>query len=614
MGAMCSCFQGGGAAGGAGEAGGELQNAALLALVEQLYGMLRADPAPALLQVESDDSPPPLSPAAGPGGADGEQDHQAATTYPGFPKETMMKDITSIASLSDLNSLLSLAARELNAQATVLDLSAPLHIVGDIHGQFQDLLRIFDRIGYPPQKRYLFLGDYVDRGPHGLEVMALLLSLKILYPESVYLLRGNHECEGVSVVYGFYEECKTRYRASLWRNFIHVFDAMPIAAIVDIPMPSHSSTSITPARAESIHEEEPTSGSLPVAGPQRLFCVHAGISPALDDLDALRAIKRPCKVHSDQIVSDLLWSDPGRKQSGWAYGDRGVSCTYGIDVAKQFLETNQLGMLIRAHEVVDNGYQVLGDGDGVIVTVFSVPGYAGVCTNDAAVLEVTACGEKRWHVLPFADKPKARPATGLEMPGKRDSMVLHNTNKELTELLEQDRSLPRSATLRSGRLMARVDSLIEKAQDVAESIVGAATHSVSRLGSISRGASGLSTFSSSLSRSRRAAGARPGPRARPRGDDVFSPDIMRHLSSSSTTAREWQGLEALRMEEEKLMADAGEGPLRPPADRAAAARPRRRCGDAADVTPELRRGGRTRGGKDAAAAALCGVLSQHWWS
>lgn len=76
---------------------------------------------------------------------------------------------------------------------------------------------------------------------------------------------------------------------------------MPIAAIVDIPMPSHSSTSITPARAESIHEEEPTSGSLPVAGPQRLFCVHAGISPALDDLDALRAIKRPCKVHSDQV-------------------------------------------------------------------------------------------------------------------------------------------------------------------------------------------------------------------------------------------------------------------------------------------------------------------------
>lgn len=237
-------------------------------------------------------------------------------------------------------------------QRNLLHLRAPLKICGDIHGQYQDLLRLFDSGGFPPSATYLFLGDYVDRGKQSLETICLLLAYKIRYPDKVFLLRGNHEDAKINRVYGFYDECKRRFNVRLWKIFTDCFNCLPVAALID----------------------------------EKILCMHGGLSPELNNLDQIRDIERPTEIPDAGLLCDLLWSDPDPVVEGWSESDRGVSYTFGADRVVDFLEKNDLDLICRGHQVVEDGYEFFAKRR--LVTIFSAPNYGGEFDNAGALLSI----------------------------------------------------------------------------------------------------------------------------------------------------------------------------------------------------------------------------------
>lgn len=193
----------------------------------------------------------------------------------------------------------------------------PFCLLGDIHGQYSDLLRLFEYGGFPPNSNYLFLGDYVDRGKQSLETICLLLAYKIKYPDNFFILRGNHECASINRIYGFYDECKRRFNVRLWKTFTDCFNCLPVAGIVD----------------------------------EKILCMHGGLSPDLTNLDQIRNLPRPSDVPDSGLLCDLLWADPDKDVKGWAMNDRGVSHTFGTDKVSEFLMKNDMDLICRAHQV-----------------------------------------------------------------------------------------------------------------------------------------------------------------------------------------------------------------------------------------------------------------------
>ena len=192
-----------------------------------------------------------------------------------------------------------------------------LLFAGDIHGQYSDLLRLFEYGGFPPDSNYLLLGDYVDRGKQSIETISLLLCYKIKYPDNFFLLRGNHECASINRIYGFYDECKRRFSVRLWKIFTDCFNCLPVAAIIE----------------------------------NKILCMHGGLSPEIESLDQIRAIERPVDVPDQGLLCDLLWADPDRDIKGWGENDRGVSYTFGADKVAEFLKKHDLDLICRAHQV-----------------------------------------------------------------------------------------------------------------------------------------------------------------------------------------------------------------------------------------------------------------------
>lgn len=243
----------------------------------------------------------------------------------------------------------------LKQQPPLLRLRSPITICGDIHGQFEDLMRVFSSRGMPPHTPYLFLGDYVDRGDHSVQVVALLFALKALHPDHIFLLRGNHECASINREYGFIDECRTQYDGdTMWTIVNKVFQWLPLSALVQ----------------------------------NRILCVHGGLSPELNDLSQLEDLDRETlyEIPDAGLACDLVWSDPEQNTQDWADNERGCSHTFGPRIVQDFCQKHDLCFVCRAHQVMDHGYEFFAKRK--LVTVFTASNYCGDYGNRGSILQV----------------------------------------------------------------------------------------------------------------------------------------------------------------------------------------------------------------------------------
>lgn len=251
-------------------------------------------------------------------------------------------------------------------EPTVLQLKAPIKVFGDLHGQFGDLMRLFDEYGFPSTAGdityidYLFLGDYVDRGQHSLETITLLLALKIEYPENVHVIRGNHEAADINALFGFRIECIERMGENdgiwAWTRFNQLFNYLPLAALIE----------------------------------KKIICMHGGIGRSIHSVEQIEKIERPITMDAGSIVlMDLLWSDPTENDSveGLRPNARGPGLvTFGPDRVTDFCKKNRLQLIIRAHECVMDGFERFAQGQ--LITLFSATNYCGTANNAGAILVV----------------------------------------------------------------------------------------------------------------------------------------------------------------------------------------------------------------------------------
>lgn len=216
-------------------------------------------------------------------------------------------------------------------ESNVQPVSTPVTVCGDIHGQ----------------------GDFVDRGYYSLETLTRLLTLKAKWPNHITLLRGNHESRQITQVYGFYDECMSKYgNANAWRYCCRVFDLLTVAAVID----------------------------------DEVLCVHGGLSPEIRTIDQMRTIDRNVEIPHKGPFCDLVWSDPDEVHS-WAMSPRGAGWLFGKKPAEEFMAINSLNLICRAHQLVQEGYKYMFDEK--LVTVWSAPNYCYRCGNIAGILEFT---------------------------------------------------------------------------------------------------------------------------------------------------------------------------------------------------------------------------------
>ncbi|WWC86736.1 serine/threonine-protein phosphatase 2B catalytic subunit A1 [Kwoniella dendrophila CBS 6074] len=252
----------------------------------------------------------------------------------------------------------------LRNEPNLLEVDAPITVCGDIHGQYYDLMKLFEVGGNPAETRYLFLGDYVDRGYFSIECVLYLWSLKMWYPDTLFLLRGNHECRHLTDYFTFKLECKHKYSETVYNACMESFCNLPLAAIMN----------------------------------KQFLCIHGGLSPELHTLDDLRAINRFREPPTSGLMCDILWADPLEDFGSEKTNDtfihnhvRGCSYFFTYNAACQFLERNNLLSIIRAHEAQDAGYRMYRKtkttGFPSVMTIFSAPNYLDVYSNKAAVLK-----------------------------------------------------------------------------------------------------------------------------------------------------------------------------------------------------------------------------------
>lgn len=230
-----------------------------------------------------------------------------------------------------------------------------LVVVGDLHGQVDDLLHILKESGMPSDSNYyIFNGDFVDRGPCGMEILLILFSLLLACPKYVSLNRGNHECDYMNEEYGFDVEVSTKYDRNMFRLIQRCFCALPLATVVG----------------------------------NSIFVVHGGLTRrqgvTISDIQRIqrfRQIPMPelTQPEEDEIFQDLLWSDPVEEIDGWRESMRGAGVEFGCKVTEEFLQNNKLDLVVRSHEECTRGY--MEHHNRKLITVFSASNYSGPESN-----------------------------------------------------------------------------------------------------------------------------------------------------------------------------------------------------------------------------------------
>ena len=249
-----------------------------------------------------------------------------------------------------------------------------LTVCGDTHGQFYDVLNIFDINGLPAKNNpYLFNGDFVDRGSFSVEVILTLLLFKMSDTECIHLHRGNHETRNMNKIYGFEGEVRAKYDDKIFDLFLEVFSHMPLASVVG----------------------------------GKVFVTHGGLptEPGVT-LDDIRRIKRGCEPPNVGLMSDLLWADP-QPFPGKSPSKRGVGYSFGPDITESFLKLNDLQLLVRSHEVKDEGYLV--EHGGRTITVFSAPNYCDSMGNKGAFIHFDESCEPKFTQYDSVPHPNVRP-------------------------------------------------------------------------------------------------------------------------------------------------------------------------------------------------------------
>jgi serine/threonine-protein phosphatase 2B catalytic subunit len=263
--------------------------------------------------------------------------------------------------------LLQQTSALLREEPNVLTLCDPITVVGDIHGQYFDLVNMLRMTGLPPKSQFLFLGDYVDRGYFSSEVTFTIYALKVLFPSRVWLLRGNHECRHLTTYFNFKAECLNKYDLEVYDAFQSSFDTLPLAAILN----------------------------------DRFLCVHGGLSPEIRVIDDIMLIDRFREPPTSGPMCDLLWSDPMEEEEEelcpnalFLFNElRGCSYVFSFHATQHFLTENNLLGIIRAHEAQDEGYRFFrkmpGSGFPSVICIFSAPNYCDSYDNKAAFLQVS---------------------------------------------------------------------------------------------------------------------------------------------------------------------------------------------------------------------------------
>lgn len=271
-----------------------------------------------------------------------------------------------------------LAEELLINENNILVIPTPVTVCGDVHGQLHDLFTLFATGGDCPSTRYLFLGDFVDRGFHSVETFLLLLCLKVRYPDRINLVRGNHESRTISQSYGFYDECLRKYgNTSVWSICCSVFDYLAIGAMI--------------------------------GGPHGIFCVHGGLSPVAKEIDDIRAIDRNQEVPHDGAMCDLLWSDPDdsldSSLSDFVLSSRGAGFLFSKNAVEEFHHTNKTSLIARAHQLAVEGFKEMFERQ--LVTVWSAPNYCYRCGNLASIMEVDDDLNRTFKVFDAIERPGA---------------------------------------------------------------------------------------------------------------------------------------------------------------------------------------------------------------